>query len=223
MLNKIFGSHSRVKILKIFLSKPNEKFFIRQLARDLKLQVNSVRRELENLEEFGLLSSEFDENAPEEPAPEREDFLVQSVKDIKIAKDKHKKNKEAVVQKTDKKYYRVNKDFVLFEEIKALIMKAQILYEKDFIKKLYNAGKPKVLILTGLFVNSPAPVDILIVGQFNKVRLLKVIKEMEADLCHEINYTVMNVAEYKYRRGITDVFLYDIFERKNIKVIDEIE
>lgn len=58
MLEKLFGSVSRVKLLKIFLLNPDKKYYIRQLARDLKLQVNSVRRELSNLEEFGLLSSD---------------------------------------------------------------------------------------------------------------------------------------------------------------------
>ena len=45
MLAQIFGSNARVKILKTFLSKPEQKYYTRQLARDLALQVNSVRRE----------------------------------------------------------------------------------------------------------------------------------------------------------------------------------
>ena len=57
MLGKLFGSNARVKILKLFLLHPEKKFYIRELSRRLKLQVNSVRRELENLEKFGLLIS----------------------------------------------------------------------------------------------------------------------------------------------------------------------
>lgn len=57
MLGKLFGSNARVKILKLFILHPRERFYIRQIARDLKLQLNSVRRELENLEQFGLLIS----------------------------------------------------------------------------------------------------------------------------------------------------------------------
>jgi predicted ArsR family transcriptional regulator len=54
MLSKLFGSKARVKLLKIFLSYPEKRFYIRQLARDLKLQVNSVRRELDNLEKIRI-------------------------------------------------------------------------------------------------------------------------------------------------------------------------
>jgi predicted transcriptional regulator len=83
MLNKLFGSNSRVKILKLFLTNPNEKYYIRQIARDLKLQINSVRRELENLEKFGLLVSNPSEAGEGEEALSREEF-------IKLGKDKAK-------------------------------------------------------------------------------------------------------------------------------------
>ena len=61
MLGKLFGSKARVKILKLFLLHPDQKYYIREIARDLKLQLNSVRRELENLEAFGLLTSDCGE------------------------------------------------------------------------------------------------------------------------------------------------------------------
>ena len=74
MLEKLFGSKSRVKILKLFLLHPNQSFYIRQLARDLKLQLNSVRRELENLEKFGLLIS-----GPEGIMEEEDEMLVADI------------------------------------------------------------------------------------------------------------------------------------------------
>lgn len=222
MLNKLFGSLARVKILKIFLTKPKEKFYIRQLARDLNLQVNSVRRELENLEKFGLLTSE-EEKSLDENSIDREDFLIQSIQDIKGGKKKAGPKNEIVASKTDKKYYRVDKDFVLFEEIRALILKSQVLYEKDFVEKIYKAGKPKLLILTGFFVNHPEmSVDLLAVGKFNRNLLLKIIQDMELEMGREINYTIMGMSEFVYRRDMTDVFLYNILEKKNIKVIDEL-
>lgn len=58
MLAKLFGSTCRVKILKIFLLNPDSKYYIRQLARDLNLQVNAVRRELNNLTKIGLILPE---------------------------------------------------------------------------------------------------------------------------------------------------------------------
>ncbi|PJB20588.1 hypothetical protein CO115_00970, partial [Candidatus Falkowbacteria bacterium CG_4_9_14_3_um_filter_36_9] len=133
------------------------------------------------------------------------------------------KDKKIITQNMhDKKYFQANKDFVLFNEVKTLIVKAQILYEKDFIKKLNIIGKTKLLILAGLFVNNAASsVDLFIVGRFNKNKFLKLIHELENELGREINYTLMDWREFKYRRDITDVFLYDILEGNKIVVIDE--
>ena len=57
MLKKIFGSGARVKLLQQFLLNPGNEFFIRQLTRILDEQINSLRRELENLESVGMLKS----------------------------------------------------------------------------------------------------------------------------------------------------------------------
>ena len=57
MLKKIFGSGARVKLLQQFLLNKDEEFYIRELTRILDEQINSLRRELENLEKIGLLKS----------------------------------------------------------------------------------------------------------------------------------------------------------------------
>ncbi len=57
LLKKLFGSGARVKLLQQFLNNPDESFFIRELTRILDEQINSLRRELENLENLGLLKS----------------------------------------------------------------------------------------------------------------------------------------------------------------------
>lgn len=58
MLEQIFGSAARTKLIKFFCLNQEEKLFVRELARQLRIQLNSVRRELTNLEKFGFLVSE---------------------------------------------------------------------------------------------------------------------------------------------------------------------
>lgn len=59
MLEKMFGSKVRVKLLKVFLDQAEDKdYYIRELARMLGEHLNSVRRELENLEDIGLVLSQ---------------------------------------------------------------------------------------------------------------------------------------------------------------------
>ena len=59
MLKKLFTSKARVKLLTLFLSNPEKEYFIRELTRKLDEQINSVRRELDNLKKIGLLSSKM--------------------------------------------------------------------------------------------------------------------------------------------------------------------
>jgi len=215
MLGNLFGSNARVKILKLFLLHPGDRYYIRQISRDLKLQLNSVRRELENLENFGLL---FSESSTTEDKDEKEklDNILAQKKSVKKEKNMKIENKQ------DRKYYQVNENFILFEEIKSLIVKAQILYEREFIEKLQKIGSPKLLILSGFFVNlEDAPVDLFVVGRINRVKFQKLVKDLEKELGKEVNYTVMDSAEFSYRKNITDMFLYDILENKKIVVIDE--
>jgi hypothetical protein len=208
MLAKIFGSRSRVKLLKLFLLNPGGKYYIRQLAREQGLQLNSIRRELDNLEKFGILTS----------------LPAEAIKGEDSAKKiSSEENGKEIPKREDKKYYRANPNFILFEELRALIIKAQVLYEKKFIEKAKKIGRVQLLILCGLFVNdAKSSVDLLIVGKPVKEKLSALIKELEDELGREINYTLMDAEEFKYRKDITDIFLYTILEGKNIKIIDEI-
>lgn len=216
MLSKLFGTNARVKILKQTLLHPGVKFSSKELARSLKIAVVSVKREMDNLEKFGLLIS------PELPAP----LLSGNKKTKDKVSETKKKNKEKANTKVLKieKFYKINTDFVLYKEIKALIMKAQILYEKDFVEKIKKIGRLKLLIFSGFFVNDDASnVDLFIVGNFNKPILIKIINELEEDLGREINFTIMSEKEFKYRKDITDVFLYGILEGKKMVSVDSFE
>ena len=58
MLKRLFTSNTRIKLLTLFLLNPDEEYFIRELTRKLDEQINSIRRELDNLKKLGLLKSE---------------------------------------------------------------------------------------------------------------------------------------------------------------------
>lgn len=188
MLNQLFGSEARVKILNIFLTKPDGQYYLRQLARDLELQVNSVRRELINLEKIGLIVPVISET----------------------------KNKE-------KKYYAISSDFLLFNELKSLFIKAQLLSTKDFAENVQKICTPKLLVLTGFFVGvTDSKTDLLLVGKVNKEKLTKLIKELEEAVNREINYTIMDENEFFYRQEIFDIFLNKIMEGKKIVITDNL-
>jgi len=55
MMNDLFISKVRVKIIKLFLANPNSQFHVREITRRTGAEVNAVRRELQRLRGIGFL------------------------------------------------------------------------------------------------------------------------------------------------------------------------
>lgn len=62
MIDQLFGSKTRVKLLHLFYSNPNRSFYVREITRKINEQINSVRRELSNLLSIGIIKSDSNNN-----------------------------------------------------------------------------------------------------------------------------------------------------------------
>ncbi len=62
MIEQLFGSKTRVKLLQLFYTNPNRSFYVREITRKIGEQINSVRRELANLLSIGIISSDTNNN-----------------------------------------------------------------------------------------------------------------------------------------------------------------
>lgn len=57
-LGDIVTSKVRIKLLELFFGNPNELYHVRAVVREVKEEINAVRRELSRLEEAGILKKE---------------------------------------------------------------------------------------------------------------------------------------------------------------------
>lgn len=184
MLEKIFGSRTRVKLLRLFLTHPDEQYFVREIARRIGEQINSVRRELLNMEQMGFVQSQ---------------------------------------ERDLKKYYIVSKEFFLYEELRALVIKSRLTLEKEFIESIRTAGNIVYLTLTGYFVNdATTQVDLLIVGDVNRKKLDVLLEKFKEQFNRQLRFTILSPEEFHYRKDVTDKFLYEILNGKNIIVINKL-
>jgi len=185
MLEHIFGSKVRVKLLKLFLSQDDEKdYYIRELSRVLETHLNSIRRELDNLEKVGLVSS--------------------------FEKDK-------------KKFYSVNRDFVLLPELKALLLKSHELNEQKLVSNIEKTGSLDLLVLSGTFVgHSEASVDIFMVGRVIKSKLEKLLKSYFKESKKDLKYTIMSKKEFQHRVDLGDRFVFTVMNGRKIVVINKL-
>ncbi len=211
MLDAIFGSELRVKAINQFLLNPDKKYQAPSLAKEIGFNPAPVRHELESLAAFGLLK----ESLPEDK------YLEETGEPIENTEKEQKKKggKKSVPNKA----YQLDKEFIIYPEIRALFTKSQLLFSRRFIDNLKKICQPKLLALTGIFTNNEDSLtDILIVGQVRRPAFVKLLAELEKDLGREINFTILSEAEYRYRQEIMDIFLYNLLEGKTLLLIDEL-
>ncbi|MBP5204972.1 transcriptional regulator [Candidatus Saccharibacteria bacterium] len=61
-IEKLFGSKTRAKLLNLFFENTNKSYYVREITRVIEEQINSVRRELLNLESIGVIKNETFDN-----------------------------------------------------------------------------------------------------------------------------------------------------------------
>lgn len=182
MFEQLFGSKTRVKLMRVFLDNPEKKFFVRELTRLTDMLINSVRRELQNL---------------------------LSLKLIKIQEVKDRKTRPKGLN--TKRYYYLNVNSVFRADLNSLFSKGKILVEKKFLTILKRLGNISYLSLMGFFLDDPtAATDVLVVGEFDRAKAIATLNRFEKQIGHAVRYTLMNEDEFKLRQDIADKFLEDI-------------
>lgn len=61
-IEKLFGSKTRTKLLNLFFSNSEKSYYVREITRLIDEQINSVRRELLNLDSVGIIKNETYDN-----------------------------------------------------------------------------------------------------------------------------------------------------------------
>lgn len=84
MLKSLFSSSIRADVLSLLLNSPGEKFYMREIAKLLRKNPSGVKRELDNLERMGIVTSEKVANLKYFQA-DRDSALFSELKDL-IAK-----------------------------------------------------------------------------------------------------------------------------------------
>ncbi|PIR78052.1 MAG: hypothetical protein COU28_03760, partial [Candidatus Magasanikbacteria bacterium CG10_big_fil_rev_8_21_14_0_10_36_16] len=194
---QLFGSKTRLKLLRIFYTESDKAFFVRELSRLVGVQINAVRRELKIL-------------------------LSMDIVQEKIVKLKEGSNELEVGEKL-RRYYELNPESIIYSELQALLIKDKIAGQKEFIQEFEKKmSDTQLLVLSGEFTNDKkAPTDLLVVGKIKPRVLAKIVEDYEKDFGFNIRYTVMTEEEFLDRRYVMDKFLYALFEADNLKVINK--
>ncbi len=109
--------------------------------------------------------------------------------------------------------YSVRKDYISYHEILSLVSKETGLGGL-VLKNLNELGKVKFALLSSAFVegriSQPNEVDLLLIGTIDVNYLQGLIKKVQEEIGHEVNYTVLGEEEYFFRCSRRDPFVLNI-------------
>lgn len=202
VLEKLFGSSARVKIIRLFLLNPETLFGFREISRRTKANSRSLRREVLVLKSIGLIK-------------QKEEKIDELIK-LKNGKIKNRKKKIQGL--------RLNSLFPFLQPLKNLIVTAAPIDKEKLIKKLNSIGRIKLIILSGVFFQSEdSKVDLLLVGDsIRRSALERLLKRIEAETGKELTYAVFNTNEFLYRLGMYDRFVRDILDYPHEKILNKL-
>jgi acylphosphatase len=128
-------------------------------------------------------------------------------------------------KKVGKTYYRVNQDFIFYDELKKIIFKTSPTSSDKIKYQVSKLGQVRFLLISGVFMNSDkGKVDIMIVGEhMNKSKLKNFLYGIEAEAGKGINYVCMSTDEFRYRKGMFDKFVINILESPHRVLIDRMK
>lgn len=182
-IEQLFGSRTRARLLGLFLENADRAYYVREVARRVDAQLNSVRRELKNLVDIGV------------------------VLEVDAATSTDDDDEEG--EKTEKrKYYKANITFPIYEELKGVMKKVGVLMNRALLDELKKTKQLDLLVLTGRFTdNHEVPTDVLIIGTLSLGKVQEAVLAYEKEIGREVNYTFMPLEEFMYRRDVGDRFL----------------
>ena len=211
MIEQLFGSKTRVKLLYLFYGNPNRSFYVREITRKIDEQINSVRRELANLLTIGIITSDNTNNRlyyEVNQQFEHYDSLLAMFGG---------KQKSPAVAKAKRSSVPTATDIVASPTSGGIAGTGD-----DMSASIQALGNVDIALLTGQFTRDESSgIDMLIVGNVNQNKLNKYISELETKEGKDIRYTVFSVEDFRYREQIKDRFVDLIKSSKKQVLIDK--
>jgi len=187
MIEQLFGSKTRVKLLNLFYANTNRSFYVREITRKVDEQINSVRRELANLLSIGIIKSENTNNRVYYEV--NQDYVYYEPLKTIFGDESIKQPEKIDVNNSDQ--------------------------DKSLLEALKLIGNIQLAILTGQFTRDDSvQVDFFIVGNVNSNALDKFVANLEKTENKVIRYNVMSLDEFNYRKTVHDRFVMSVIRSK---------
>ncbi|MCD5382577.1 winged helix-turn-helix domain-containing protein [Candidatus Gracilibacteria bacterium] len=114
--------------------------------------------------------------------------------------------------KNRKKYFYLNKFFLIYNELSSIILKNFVL-DSQIHEDLKKLGEINLLILNGIFIDKQKEADMLIVGEMDSKKLQEYLL---SEIGHKnVKFSLMSKDEFQYRIDINDNFVISLIRDKD--------
>lgn len=232
MIEQLFGSKTRVKLLRLFFSNPNRSFYVREITRIVDEQINSVRRELANLLSLGIITSDSSNNKLYYEVEQKYEYykalhsMFSELEKVEPEKTETKTiTKKSTTKSVSKSTDKSSDKDVVVEETKIVETEpASTVVELPEARHWVKAGNIVGIAYSGVYTrDESANVDILIIGNAVVSKIESVVSELEKEKNRELRYAVIEPAEWKYRQQVRDKFWLQFMSAKKQIVLDKEE
>jgi hypothetical protein len=130
---------------------------------------------------------------------------------------KKREGKEGVV-------YTSNRRFANYDALQTFLRATTTVKDADILGSLKKAGSLRLVALTGLFTGVlETKADLLIVGdKLDDKQLEKAVHILEAELGRELRFASFSTEDFRYRVGVYDRLLRDIFDYPHRTILDKV-
>lgn len=196
-IEKLFGSKTRAKLLELFFSNTSKSYYVREITRVIEEQINSVRRELLNLEGIGIVKSDTYDNKVYYSANMKSPY-AHAFQEI------FSPHRAVVTPGSNNtiEVHRVLRRTNNWEEVIRPVEKYL-----------------KVLIVINRFPGQDG-LDMLIVGDDSTKKLSRWAEVVEKRQGRPMNYVIMSRDDYLYRRSVRDKFIAEVLEMEIAELYD---
>ena len=120
--------------------------------------------------------------------------------------------------------FQINSSFEFLTALTVFIRDTTSLRQKEVIASLKRAGVLQLVVLSGHFTGvSESQIDLLVVGDnLNEKMLVRTVRALEAEFGREVRYASFATEDFRYRLGVYDRLLRDVFDYPHRLLIDKI-
>ncbi len=204
ILEKLFGSTAKVRIMRLFLFNPTSHFDLEKIITKAKISPQDAKANAKLLNEIGLIKTRV------------------FPKEIVIL-PKKKGDKKKIIKKRVKGWI-LNDMFAYLPALQNFLITVSPLQDRVLIRKFNRTGKIKLLIVSGVFIqDKDSRVDIFIVGDgLRRAAIDSTVKEIEAELGKDLTYSYFDTKDFQYRLTMYDKLIRDILEYPHKKLINKL-